>query len=324
MEILLKNRNEFISGEKISTQLGVTRAAIWKYINALREEGYVIESSSKKGYIMKRTPEIFEAAVLKHGLNTKVFGQNMEIHSQIDSTNKRAKECAFDGAPEGMLILADEQTQGKGRLNRSWISPPGTGIWFSLILRPPIPPVDAPKITAMAGAAVVKAIERVTGLAAGIKWPNDIVLGGKKVCGILTEINADLDLIHYVVVGIGLNVNMRPEDFPDEIRPIATSLRIEKGTVVNRNQMIQAILESMEEIYLEYIKDRDFRRVLEICKSRSVILGKQVRVLGLNEEFRGTAVDLDDDGSLLVKKDDGQVCKVLSGDVSVRGVHSYV
>lgn len=324
LKILLDNKDNFVSGEAISEHLNVTRAAVWKHIKSLQAEGFKIESISRKGYRLIGIPDKLEMVTLLHGMETKTLGRTIEIHESIDSTNSRAKELALLGYPDGTLVIAEEQVKGRGRMGRSWVSPAGKGIWMSLLLRPEMPPNSAPIITTLAALAVKRALEETTGLVVSIKWPNDIIIQNKKICGILTEIHADIDVIHYVIVGIGINANIEKDDFPEELLDSATSILIALGRKVDRVQLIQAIMKHMEEIYTDYIKSRDMGPILEECRKCSATLGRVVKVVGRNMEFSGKAIDLDEDGALLVLKEDGKVEKVLSGDVSVRGIGGYV
>jgi len=324
LNMLLDNLGNFVSGEDISRRLGITRAAVWKYIRLLQNQGYVIESSTKKGYCLRQVPDILDEALLVRGLNTSLLGRNVEIHSSIGSTNARAKELALNGAPEGTVVIADEQVQGRGRLGRSWVSPSGKGIWMSVILRPRLSSQQVPRITIMTAVAVANALKRSAQIEVGIKWPNDIVCGGKKLCGILTEVHAEPEVIHYAVVGIGLNVNLSLEDFPDDIKDLATSLRIEKGKEFHRVDIIKAILQEMEKGYLQKLNDDGFAELLKEYERRSVILGKRVRVIGVGGEFSGYAEGFGEDGSLMLRLDDGCLERILAGDVSIRGESGYV
>lgn len=324
LKVLVDNRDEFLSGEAISSYLGITRSAVWKHIKSLQQDGFEIESRPGLGYRLLALPEELDLISLNEIMKTQIMGKSIELHQVIDSTNNRARELALEGADEGTLIIAETQLEGRGRLSRSWISPRGKGIWMSLILKPDLSPDQAPHITAIAAVAIRKALNRATGLVIGIKWPNDIIIDGKKVCGILTEMHADIDRIYYVVVGIGINVNMTQEDFPVELSSTATSLRIALGRNLDRRQLIALIMEEIEEIYYTYLENRDFKQILDLCRQYSVTLNRPVKVIGRDTSFEGFAVDFDEDGSLLVKKDDGNIIKVMSGDVSVRGEGGYV
>jgi len=324
LNILVEHEGRFVSGEEISALLGVTRAAIWKHIKAFREEGYPILSSSKKGYSLLCVPDRMEEAFIRNGMKTVHIGKKIFAYPSIDSTNTKAKELAMAGAPHGTLVLAEEQTMGKGRMGRRWVSPYGTGIWMSVILRPDIDPLDAPKMTMLGALAAARAVWEITGLEAGIKWPNDIILSRKKVCGILTEMSGDMDTVHWIVMGIGMNVNTPSDVFPADIQSVATSLLAELGQKTNRIRLIRCICEKIEAYYERWVTDKDFSAIVDECRRLSVTLGQKVRVNGVGVDFTGKAVDIDSDGVLLVQKDDGSMEKVISGDVSVRGVLGYV
>jgi len=220
---LKERKGDWVSGEALSNKIAVSRSAVWKHICKLREEGYVIESSPKKGYLLRKAPDLLFPNEIREGLDTKVFGKRDIVYfTETDSTNTRAKDLAARGAPEGTLVISERQTKGRGRKGRSWFSPSQGGIYTSLILRPSISPSEAPKITLLSAVVVAETLRSLTGLSAIIKWPNDILINGKKIAGILTEMSTEMDAIDYIVVGLGLNVNT--PDFPDDIREKATSI----------------------------------------------------------------------------------------------------
>ncbi|NLB43232.1 MAG: biotin--[acetyl-CoA-carboxylase] ligase [Clostridiales bacterium] len=324
LTILLEKQDSFVSGEDISQKLGVSRTAVWKTMGQLKEAGFEMQSVSNKGYRLTKLPDKLEPALLQHYLTTENFGRTLEIHDIIDSTNTRAKEMAQGGAIHGTLVVAEEQKSGRGRLGRSWESPGGLGLWMSLILRPSFPPRYAPRMTVLAGLAVVQAISWVTGLEASIKWPNDIIINSKKVCGILTEMQADPDLIDYVVVGIGMNVNTTKGGFPHELRDSATSLKIEKGEHIDRCKLLAELLSVLEGLDNRYLSTGDFSEMLNVYKEKCITLGRPVRVTGPSETFEGTAVDLTDDFELVVETKGSERRKVFSGDVSVRSIAGYL
>ena len=249
-----------------------------------------------------------------------MFEKNIIYKEEIDSTNIEIKRQAKAGAPEGTLAIAECQTQGQGRRGRAWISPKGTGIWMSFLLRPEIQPEKAASLTLVAALAVSRAIEKETGLKAQIKWPNDLVINGKKICGILTEMSAEKDSIHYVVVGIGLNVNM--ENFPEEL-PFATSLLIEGGRVYQKEPLIKAILREFESCYTDFLETENLEKLLADYNKRLVNLDNQVQIIKDKEALLGTARGVNAQGELLVETKEG-IKKILSGEVSVRGVYGYV
>jgi BirA family biotin operon repressor/biotin-[acetyl-CoA-carboxylase] ligase len=316
---LKEKRGEWISGEMISNRLGVSRSAIWKHIRTLREEGYIIESSSKKGYLLSLLSNRLFTDEIPSGLETKIFGkQGIHYFKEIDSTNSRAKELAADGAPEGTLVIAEEQTHGRGRKGRSWFSPPGGAIYVSLILRPTIPPSEAPTITLLTGVAVAEALRSLMPLEALIKWPNDILINNKKLAGILTEISTEMDAIDYVVVGIGINVNIPLESFPKEIREIATSILIEKGNHFPRIDIIRAILYSFERYY-ELSKQSGFEPIIQKWKTLSDMIGRQATVDVMGRQYTGRVHEIENDGILILKDEQGTLHRIFSGDVKLNG-----
>jgi BirA family biotin operon repressor/biotin-[acetyl-CoA-carboxylase] ligase len=322
LEVLKENRDKFISGEELSNSLGVTRTSIWKYINGLKAEGYEIESIPRKGYRLIEEPDILSKDDLLIELKSSRFAKDIYCFDKIDSTNNYAKELALDGAEEGTIVLSDEQTGGRGRLGRPWMSPPGSSISMSIILKPSINPSEAAKITEITAAAVTIAINNATGLDVGIKWPNDIILNNKKVCGILTEMSAELDNINYVIIGIGINVNI--DEFPEDIAKVATSLKKVKGKYISRKNLVINIVKEFEKLYYNFINTGSLKRTIGICREKSVTLGKTVKIITKNGEIIAKALDITEDGKLVIKKDDGQIINIISGEVSVRGIYGYV
>lgn len=317
LELLRQAGNKYISGEEIASRLGVSRTAVWKHIRELRASGYEIVSQSRSGYSLKEAPDRLLASEIKHNLNTKCIGSNFVCHECAASTNNEAKTLALNGVAEGTVVVAERQNGGKGRLDRKFFSPPGKGIWFSVILRPPFLPQEAPKCTLLAAVAVARAMQEFN-LQAHIKWPNDIMFDNKKLVGILTEMNAEMERINYIVMGIGINVNIMPEDFPDDIRDKATSLAIMKGEKLPRVKFFQAVLRALDNLYLEVLSN-GFSVVMQEWRKYSITLGQKVRVIGARdgEVFLGTAYDIDAEGALLVETKTG--CRrVLAGDVSIR------
>ena len=316
LNMLRNARGEYLSGNEIAQKLGISRAAVWKHIRSLRQTGYDIESQSRNGYALTGEPDLLLPENILCGLNTKHIGQRIVHYDSVNSTNAVAKRLAAEGAAHGTVVVAEEQSSGRGRLERSFFSPPG-GIWFSVILRPPFLPREAPKCTLMAAVAVAEAMKKL-GMKPEIKWPNDLMYQGKKYVGILTEMSAETDRIQSVVIGIGINVNVEPEDFPPELRDTATSLSIMTGSQVPRVDLFRELLESMEKLY-DLAYDEGFGPVFDLWKKYTVTLGREVDAIGVgkNETFTGKAVDIDEDGALLV--DTGsEIRRVLAGDVSVR------
>ncbi|KXG73982.1 biotin--[acetyl-CoA-carboxylase] ligase [Thermotalea metallivorans] len=324
LETLKHNKGRFISGEELSNRLGVTRTAVWKHIHQLKEEGYRIESVSKKGYKLLEEPDILNENALQLDLDTKIIGKRIIHLNTIDSTNTMAKKIAAEDGEEGTIVIAEEQTEGRGRLGRKWVSPKGTGIWMSLILKPSIEPTEAAKITQIAAAAVALAIRKVTGCEAGIKWPNDIILERKKVCGILTEMSAELNCVNYVIVGIGINVNGDMEAFPEDIKKTATSVKASAGKTVSRKAIVLYILREFERLYLDFIQSKSLQKSVEICKKYSVTLGNPVKIINRDRQIVAEAVDLTEEGELVIRNQKGELEKIISGEVSVRGISDYV
>lgn len=322
LRLLKESEGRFISGQSISEKLGVTRTAIWKYINQLREEGYEVESVSRKGYKLVHTPDLLTYEEINDKLKTKYIGKQIIYFDSVDSTNTKAKEIA-QNVEEGTVIIAEEQTKGRGRLGRSWVSHKGKGIWMSIVIKPDLNPVEASKITQVAAAAVSEAI-RAIGINNYIKWPNDIVINNKKTCGILTEMSGELNRINYIVVGIGINVNNNINDFPDELKRKATSLKIESGIKIERKKLVAEILNNFEELYNELVKSNTINKSLKICREYSAVIGREIKIISRSEEFVGKAIGLTEEGELLIKDIEGNVKKIISGEVSVRGMDGYV
>jgi len=317
LSLLREQYPEYISGEEISQRLGVSRTAVWKHIHKLRESGYQIESHTRIGYRLVHVPDRLYEHELIGLLKTKLIGRKIVYRETVCSTNELAKELAQEGAAEGTVVIAEEQTGGKGRMGRSWYSPSGQGLWFSVILRPQISTAGVSKITLVSAVAVAKSIREVTGLQAGIKWPNDILIDNRKVSGILTEMNAEIDRVNYLILGIGVNVNTRPELMPPELAGTATSLAEQKGARISRIELLASILNNLDAAYREFIKG-NFAPILSLWKEMSVTLNRWVRISSINDTDEGIAFDVDDEGALLLMKKDGSMKRILSGDVSLR------
>ena len=315
---LLRRQEGFLSGEDIGRELSITRAAVWKGIKKLREEGYEIEAVTNRGYRLTNPETMYNKRELEQGLKTKTMGQTIYFYEETDTTNNRARELALEGAPEGTLVVAEKQTAGRGRRGKVWESPLGTGIWMSLVLRPQIMPAEASVLTLLCGLATAEAIEAETGLSAGIKWPNDILINGKKAVGILTEMDCEMSEVHFVIPGIGINVNTA--SFPPEIAEIATSLYLECGKTVSRRRLVHRVLERLEEHYETFLRTGSFAAMLEDYRKHCITLGKEVHVLG-REPFFAEALDITPEGELVVRRaDNGKEEVVFSGEVSIRGV----
>ncbi len=319
---LLKETDGYVSGQELCRRFGVSRTAVWKVINQLKEEGYEIEAVRNRGYALKGAGDVLSEAELLSCLKTEWAGGRTVYFDATDSTNIQARRLAEAHAPHGTLVVSDRQDGGKGRRGRSWASPSGVGIWMSLILRPEIAPSSASMLTLAAALAVREGIQEETGLSPLIKWPNDLVLNGKKICGILTEMSTELMEIQYVITGIGINVNQR--EFPSEIRDTATSLSLEAGRCFRRSSLIAAILKAFEKDYAAFLKTGDLSLLLEEYNACLVNRGKEVCILDPSGEYRAVAEGIDESGSLLVTLPDGTRREIISGEVSVRGIYGYV
>lgn len=319
---LLKETDGYISGQELCEKFGVSRTAIWKVINQLKEEGYEIEAVRNKGYILKGSADVLSKEELESTIHTKWAGENVVFFEETVSTNNEIRSLAEQGAPHGTLAVAEKQLGGKGRRGRVWTSPAGVGIWMSMLLRPQIDPLAASMLTLVMALAAKKGIEISTGLKSEIKWPNDLVLNKKKICGILTEMSTELMEIQYVIPGIGINVNQK--DFPDDIKATATSLYIESGKIQKRSEIIAALMEAFEGYYDTFIKTQDMSGLIEEYNANLVNLGNEVCVLDPAGEFRGVSEGINKEGALLVRLADGTLKEIISGEVSVRGVYGYV
>lgn len=317
VEMLKKAGENFISGESIAGELKISRTAVWKHIQTLRKNGYEILSSERRGYKLKDAPDLLLPSEIQIGLDTQIIGKEMHYQPTVDSTNQLAKKLAYHGAADGAIVVAEEQTGGKGRLDRNFYSPRGKGIWFSIILRPNFLPKDAPKCTLMAAVAVAEAMTRFN-LKAEIKWPNDILHDGRKLVGILTEITGEIGKIAYLVIGVGINVNISRDEFPEELREIASSLSEIKGGEISRVEFFRALLEEFDKLYRE-VNATGFDKIIERWRKYNVTLGKNIRVISASNDnsFTGKAIDLNHDGALVVETADG-LRSVYAGDVSIR------
>lgn len=319
---LLRSADGYISGQELCNWFGVSRTAVWKAINQLKEAGYEIEAQQNKGYRLMAAPDLMTEAEIKSLMHTEWVAKEVLYFDTIDSTNTKAQELAEKGYPSGTLVVADKQESGKGRRGRSWVSPSGTGIFMTLMIKPDINPNNASMLTLVAALAVAKAITSVTGEKALIKWPNDIVVNGKKVCGILTEMNAQFDYINHIVVGIGINVHN--ESFPEEISQMASSLMIEAGGKrFHRAQIIAETMSYFEQYYDTFLKTQDLSALVREYDELLVNRNKSVRVLDPKEPFDGKAMGITPKGELIVDTWESRKL-VSSGEVSVRGIYGYV
>ena len=316
-EILLRLRQGGrVSGEELARTFGVTRTAIWKHINELRSEGYLIDSSPSKGYLLLSTPDIPTPPEIRSGLATHTFGREIRFYPELPSTQDEARALAMQGAPEGTVVIADTQTAGRGRIGRSWVAPRG-GIYLSIILRPTMTPPQALRLPLITGVAVAQTIEKVTRLSTRLKWPNDVLINGRKVAGILTEMNAEMDRLNFIIVGIGINVNTPPESLPTELQDTAAILSAERGRPISRVKLIQTLLTELEILYDEFRKE-GFEPIRKRWKALSETIGTMVTVTFADQQVHGRAFDIDPDGALLIQKWNGNLERVVAGDVSLR------
>jgi BirA family biotin operon repressor/biotin-[acetyl-CoA-carboxylase] ligase len=308
---MLKQTEFHLSGEQLGARLGLSRTAVWKRIERLRAWGYLVEGSSRRGYRLQPGQDLLLATEITADLDRRWLRGPVRHYVRLPSTNDMAKDLARQGYPEGSVLVAESQSAGRGRLGRIWESPPGTGIYLSLILRPPLPPAELPKITLTAAVAVVKAIKETTDLDVGIKWPNDILFSGKKLGGILTEMETESDQMSHVILGVGLNINTR--SFPEHIHSLATSLS-NTGLRYSRLAILRSFLRNMDGFYGRFLQG-EFPAILEDWRRAAVTLGKPVTVKLGEVELSGLALDVDSDGALLVRKPGGEVEKVISGEI---------
>jgi len=313
--VLEKNSHRFLSTKDISLKLGVHPYVVYQAVRELRRWEFQIQSERGKGYKLVESPDFILPGEIKKNLKSKIFGKKIYSYRKVGSTNLLGFRLAETGSEEGTLIVADEQTKGKGRMGRSWYSPPRLGLWMSLILRPRIPPFKAPGLSICAGLALAQTIKEMTGIEAKIKWPNDCLIDGKKVGGILLELSAELDRINFVIVGIGVNVNHSAKDFPRNLSQTATSMKIKLGKDISRLALLTSFLEEFERIYLDF-KKKGLSAQREMIKSFSSLLGKKVAVRFGKEKIEGTAENIDENGSLVIKTKKGEKV-VTAGEVMV-------
>lgn len=317
----LRETDGYVSGQDLCNKFGVSRTAVWKAIKQLKEAGYEIEAVPNKGYHIVSAPDLMNKVELESIRNTTWAGQEIYYYDVTDSTNIRAKELAEEGHPSGTLVVADRQEAGRGRRGRSWDSPSGTGIFMTLLLKPEMNPNHASMLTLVAAMAVARAISKCAGTEALIKWPNDIVIGGKKICGILTEMSAQFDFINHIVIGIGINVHN--EHFPEEIAETAGSILLQTGKRIRRAELIEQILEQFEHYYAIFMETEDLSGLVREYNSILVNMNKSVRVLDPKEPFEGKAMGITKKGELIVDTWESRKM-VSSGEVSVRGLYGYV
>jgi BirA family transcriptional regulator, biotin operon repressor / biotin---[acetyl-CoA-carboxylase] ligase len=310
-------REKHVSGEQLGKRLNISRTAVWKHVNELRKMGYEIQSSTKIGYTFKKSTNLLLPEEIECGLNTQIMGKHAMHYDSISSTQDIAAEKARGGAAEGTLVIGEMQEKGRGRKGRSWVSLPQGGIYLSLILRPNLMPSQVVQIPLIAGVAMTKAIRDTVPLHPLIKWPNDIIIGTKKAGGILTEMSSEIDGVNYVILGIGLNVNMPASVFNEDISDIATSLIDECGKYTSRAKLVQSFLYEFELIYTKFLA-HGFGSVRDEWKELNNTIGSLVKITDGITDIEGEAIDIDNDGFLLVRKGNGDINRIISGDVSLR------
>lgn len=317
----LRETGEYVSGQELCERFGVSRTAIWKAVKQLKDSGYTIEAIRNKGYRLISVPDHLSENELSSIRKTEWAGNQICYYPVLDSTNNKAKQLAEEGYEQGLLVVTDQQEAGRGRCGRNWTSPPGEGIFMSLLLKPHIVPKNAAMLTLVTAISVTEAIVRCTDSSPAIKWPNDIVMNGRKICGILTEMSAQFEYINHIVIGIGINVHNNT--FPEEISKTATSLFLETQRHFNRAAIIESVLECFERNYSTYLMTQDLSKLTETYNKVLVNKNKKVRVLDPNCPFEGVARGITKNGELIVETPNGEKL-VSSGEVSVRGIYGYV
>ena len=306
----LRSHQGYLSGEELSRSLSISRAGIWKHIQELRERGYDIVAVPHLGYQLVSAPDKLFPWEIKFDLKTKRLGKEIIYYDTVSSTMDEAFRLGVEGAAEGTVVCAEGQTQGRGRLGRSWVSPKGKGIYFSVILRPILPPQAVSQLTLLSAIAVSEAIKNRTGVSALIKWPNDLLVNNKKLVGILTELSADTDRVKFVVIGVGVNISAVDGALPAH----ATSLKKEAHKNFSRVELLQEILRCVEEWYVRFQKEGP-KPIIKRWKELAGTLGSHIRISNPGETIEGKAIDIDQDGGLLIRKDSGIVVKKMTGDV---------
>lgn len=318
----LSHQEGYVSGQELCEELQVSRTAVWKVMNQLKEEGYEIESVPRKGYRILSRPDVVTAEEVGSRLETKWAARTLYFYETTGSTNNNAAEYAEQGAAEGTLVIAEEQGTGKGRRGRHWVTPSGSAIAMSMVLRPRISPANVSMVTLVMGLAVAGACREFCGVDAKIKWPNDVVVNGKKICGILTEMFSEVDYIKYLVIGTGINTAV--EEFPPELQQTAVSLHRIMGRRPDRAGLIAVCMKYFEQYYETFLETQDFSGLKELYNGLLVGIGGTVRVLEPGNEYTGVSEGIDSRGELLVRREDGSLEAVYAGEVSVRGVYGYV
>jgi len=322
INLLAKSQDKYISGQSLSEELKISRSAVWKHMNELKKDGYIIEGLPRKGYRIIDFPDKMSENTLKWGLDTKWMGQEIIHKNLTSSTQTIAHELARDNAKHGTVIIADEQIKGKGRMNRDWLSAKNKGVWMSVILKPSIPPHLAPQLTLLTATVLADVIYKSTNIKPQIKWPNDLLINGKKVAGILTEMQAEQDQIQYVVIGIGINTLYELHDLPKDLRNKMTSIKLSTDTVLDSNKFLQALFTIFESTYSEYI-DKGFSEIKLKWESYGFKVGKPISIKTLKRSWTAIFHGIATDGALLVKNSDGTIEKLYSAEINWFEERSY-
>lgn len=318
---ILKEEKGYVSGERLSEIFDTSRTSVWKHINKLREEGYEITSTTKLGYKLESAPDILSYGEIQGYLDTKYIGRNIIYLDEVDSTNNYGKLQASK-LEEGTVIVAERQTAGKGRLGRCWLSPKKKGIWMTIVLKPSLNPLLVNNITLLGGAAVGQALQSM-GVDYRIKWPNDLLLNGKKICGILTEMSCELNMIDYILMGIGINLNLDLEDL-EGLLDKASSIKIEEDREIDRQILLARILNEFELLYEDLIETGHIHKSIEIIEKKLLLIGEEIRIIHGPKEEVGRLLGINREGHLLVEKESGLIEEVYSGEISIRGKKGYV
>ncbi|WP_156289215.1 biotin--[acetyl-CoA-carboxylase] ligase [Oceanobacillus salinisoli] len=314
INLLAKNKDQYISGQALSDELQISRSAIWKHMKELKKDGYVIEGKSNKGYRIIEFPDKLSENTIKWGLETNWIGKNIKHYEAVTSTQIIAHDEARNDAPHGTIVIADEQTKGRGRVTRNWHSTKGKGIWLSLILRPRIQPHEAPQLTLLTATVLADVLRSYVQIKPQIKWPNDILINEKKAAGILTEMQAEQDQVWYVIIGIGLNVNHTEDDLSEELKGIATSLRLETDKEWKLNHLIQEILVTFEQTYNFYLEN-GFTKIKQKWESYGFKIGQEISIKTSKDHWRAPFLGISDDGALLTETNDGSKTKIYSAEI---------
>ncbi|BCN29700.1 biotin--[acetyl-CoA-carboxylase] ligase [Anaeromicropila herbilytica] len=321
---ILRNSDTYVSGQQLCNNLGVSRTAIWKVMNQLKEEGYEIEAVSNKGYRLIHSSDVISESEILSRMQTNYIGKKVRFYDEVDSTNLVAKKIAEEEESDGLLVVSESQTKGKGRRGREWSSDKGCDIFMSLILKPKINPMNASMLTILAALAVSKSIAKIVEKDTYIKWPNDIILNNKKVCGVLTEMSTEIDYINHVVIGIGINVNRT--SFPNELASMATSLYVETEQKVQRAELIASVVKEFEEMYLVFLEIQTLQPFMKEYNDTLINAKRQVKIIEYGKEYEAIAIGINEKGELMIHDIDhpDHVRTVLAGEVSVRGIYNYV